>query len=767
MESPIVLTNSSSMIKAGFGGDDAPRAVFPGIVGRSKYPEVMVGMGFRDYYIGDEADSKRGILDLKYPVTRGRITNWDDMEKIWHHLFYNELRIAPEEHYLLVQDSFLGPKSDREKITQVLFETFNVKGLYMLSGIESALYSTMPSGFSLFVHIGHGSTQILPMDFDKPLIDYGIRQDFAGQDLDDFLRYNIVRENDIFFHSNSESRIIQKIKENLCYVTYDFEEELIKNTKSIIKQYELPDAKVINLTRTRFAVPEILFSPSMFGFSQVGLLPLIEQCVSKFPKSTQDELLKHIVVIGGSTMFPGFVDRFKKDLSKSSPNANVFADDFRKYSIWIGGSVISSLTSFSEKVIQSSQYDDQGPEVIHQHTKGAFLESERLFTGVEFLDRISPSFFQSQENICIIDQGTDSFKIGFSYDQEPKAIIPSIVGFEPFGSDKKQYIGEEAIENRELQLNPIFKEGKVENWEYLTAMYDYCFKSLGTYPDSTSLLLTRPLNSSNPDTEKMAQILMEQMKLPNLAFAFQPHLASYALDQIQTGIVVDIGNEFTQILPFYQRSYPLLSHKMPSMHYGGKHLTEQLIRLFRHRNYVFLTSAEFELAKYIKETYCYIARDFDQEYANFQTSTKEQRHIKLNGESILLDNESFSSLEPLFNPNLIGLSYPGIHQAIYDTIMLFDQEKQRELSKNIILCGGSSLIPNLVERLQTELSSLLPVNFNLNVFRAPDSDVRTLVWRGGAAFSKSERFSRAMFSSSDYFEIGSSVIYEKSFEEYF
>ena len=364
----VVIDNGSQMIKAGFAGVESPRAVFPSIVGRPRHSGVMVGMDQRDCYVGDESQSKCGILIQRYPIEYGIVTNWDDMERIWHHTLYNELRVAPEECIVLQTEVPFNPKANKEKMTQIMFETFKIPFLHQCITPLLSLYASGRTT-GLVIDSGGGVSHVVPIFKHHPCTYAILRHDIAsGRDLTDYLM-KILCGRGYSFITTAEREIVRDIKEKLCYVSIDFNQEL-QNSDSdctLEKNYELPDGQVITVGYERFRCTEPIFNPSLLGMSCVGLQDLVYGAVMKCDIDLRKYLLRNIILSGGNTMFPGLKERVTKEVTSlvnTGMKVKVTAPPERKTSSWIGGSILASLSEFYKICIPRDEYEEYGPSIV-------------------------------------------------------------------------------------------------------------------------------------------------------------------------------------------------------------------------------------------------------------------------------------------------------------------------------------------------------------------------------------------------------------------
>jgi actin beta/gamma 1 len=381
----VVFDNGTYEFKAGIAGADLPTLHFPTLVNPQQNS------------VGHDAIASTNNYDaLVRPFEHGVVTSsWDHLETIYSYSF-NKLSVSSEEYAVLITEPPLALKSMREKMTQILFEVFNVPAMYIaISGVLGLYASGRTTG--LVVDFGHQDTTVLPIYEGYALPHATIKNPIGGCDISDRLNRAIktyttinrssstcdtqaisdisfsgfdFNQNSYYDMLSSKMRstalkpyTVDAVKEALCYVARQgtaYEEPTTGH-------FKLPDGNVLSFSEDRYTSTEVLFNPSLIGSTANGVHDSIFESIARIDIDIRASFWKNIIPVGGTSMLPGMKDRLQHELkSKCTDTLSIIESNERKYSNWIGGSILGSVNTFGTMWVTKYDYECSGPSVVHR-----------------------------------------------------------------------------------------------------------------------------------------------------------------------------------------------------------------------------------------------------------------------------------------------------------------------------------------------------------------------------------------------------------------
>jgi actin-related protein len=361
----LVVDNGCGFTKVGLAGDSQPVCVIPTIVGLPKFPHHLYYE--RDHYVGNLAQAMNGMLEIRHPIQRNVPTDWELLQKVWHHSFYNLMRQSPEECPILFAEPPLNPKANRDQVIKLAFEEIVCVALLVEVDAVLSLYASGRTT-GVVLDSGDGTTNIVPI-YEGHVIPHAIvALSLGGRDVTDYLMKTLNQHRTVFHATFADYEVCRGIKEKLCYVALEFDEEKGRDLSELL---ELLDGSSLRIGYERILCPEIMFQPSLIGKSHSDNLPnLLLTSIMNCNANLRETLFTNVVLAGGNTMFPGFEERLTRELTRITTNKiAIIAPSDRKYSAWIGGSILASLPAYqfsytnnnSSRWFSRQVYDESGP----------------------------------------------------------------------------------------------------------------------------------------------------------------------------------------------------------------------------------------------------------------------------------------------------------------------------------------------------------------------------------------------------------------------
>nr|CCC94576.1 putative actin-like protein 2 [Trypanosoma congolense IL3000] len=391
VSSPIVLDNGSGFLKCGYAGANFPEVCFQTAVGRPVLRSTKSGSNsgkgvsthsdplLKDLVLGDECTSIRHLLDMSFPINNGIIKNMDDMCHLWNYTFNDLLHIKPEEHSLLLSEAPLFSHNDRVKLYEVMFEEYKFPFIQSVpQGVLSLFSNGLQTGVAL--ECGECMSHCTPIFEGYAIPKANKRVDLGGRHITEFL-IRLMQRRGYNFNQSSDFETVRRIKERFCYAAVDskLEQRLAFETTVLEKNFLLPDGSSCSIGQERFEAPEALFQPRLIDMECEGISVQLWSCIQAADIDVRASLYAHVVLSGGSTMFPGFPSRIERDMRAFYSERVVRGDPERlarfplcvedpprrKWMSFLGGAALASATADSTEMwFSKEEWLEGGPSAL-------------------------------------------------------------------------------------------------------------------------------------------------------------------------------------------------------------------------------------------------------------------------------------------------------------------------------------------------------------------------------------------------------------------
>ncbi|BFZ12477.1 hypothetical protein BsWGS_15516 [Bradybaena similaris] len=378
----IVCDNGTGFVKCGYAGSNFPAFIFPSLVGRPMIRSTTkVGdIEIKDLMVGEEASELRSMLEVNYPMENGIVRNWEDMTHLYDHTFGpQKMNVDTKNTRILLTEPPMNPTKNREKMVELMFEKYQFHSVHIAIQAVLTLYAQgLVTG--VVVDAGDGVTHFCPVYDGFSLPHLTRRLDIAGRDITRYLIKLLLLRGYAFNHS-ADFETVRMMKEKLCYVAYDIEleQKLALDTTVLVEPYTLPDGRVIKVGGERFGAPEALFQPHLINVDSVGVAELLFNTIQASDMDLRADFYKHIVLSGGSTMYPGLPSRLEREIkqlylervlkgnttSLSKFKIRIEDPPRRKHMVFMGGSVLADIMKDKDEFwLLRSEYQENGLRVL-------------------------------------------------------------------------------------------------------------------------------------------------------------------------------------------------------------------------------------------------------------------------------------------------------------------------------------------------------------------------------------------------------------------